>query len=63
LPSDFVDGVTDFCVPIRGRQGALAVLVVPYISIKSMPMEPNRVRERLLAAAQRIADALVDEGR
>lgn len=62
LPSDFVDGVTDFGVPVMGLQGILAVLTIPYIVIKSQTLSPNKVRERLQVAAERISENLIREG-
>lgn len=62
LPSDFVDGVTDFGVPVMGIQGVLAILTVPYIVIKSQALAPEKVRERLLTAAERISETLIGEG-
>lgn len=60
-PSDFVDGVTDMCVPVMGMQGAVASLTVPYIVIKSESVTPEFVLERLLLAAGKIALALNDD--
>ena len=62
LPSDFVDGVTDFSVPVMGIQGILAVLTIPYIQIKSQTQPPDKVKERLLVAAERISETLIGEG-
>ena len=62
LPSDFVDGVTDFSVPVMGIQGILAVLTIPYIQIKSQIQSPDKVKERLLVAAERISETLIGEG-
>lgn len=62
LPSDFVDGIIDFGVPVMGIQGVLAILTVPYIVIKSQALEPEKVRERLLSAAERISETLIEEG-
>jgi hypothetical protein len=54
--------VTDFGVPVMGIQGVLAILTVPYIVIKSQSLEPEKVRERLLSAAERISETLIGEG-
>lgn len=60
LASDFVDGVTDFCVPIIGVQGAAAVLIIPFIHIKAHPVTHERVLERLRQTADKISEALID---
>jgi DNA-binding IclR family transcriptional regulator len=60
LSSDFVDGVTDFCVPVIGVHGAVAVLIIPFINIKAQAVSPERVLERLMQAADKIAQALMD---
>lgn len=60
LASDFVDGVTDFCVPIIGVHGASAVLIIPFIHIKSQSISTERVLERLLQAADKISHGLID---
>lgn len=60
LSSDFVDGVTDFCVPVLGMQGAVAVLIIPFIHIKAQAISPERVLERLASAADKIAQGLID---
>lgn len=60
LPSDFVEGVTDFCVPIIGAQGAAAVLIIPFIHIKSQSISTARVLERLLQASDKISQGLID---
>ena len=60
LASDFVDGVTDFCVPIIGVHGATAVLIIPFIHIKSQAISLERVLERLLQAADKISHGLID---
>lgn len=59
-PSDFVDGVTDMCMPIMSNQGAVACLIVPFISIKSQSITPEKVLERLKMAVERISAELVD---
>jgi DNA-binding IclR family transcriptional regulator len=59
-PSDFVDGVTDMCMPIMGNQGATACLIVPFISIKSQSVTPEKVLERLRIAVEKISAELVD---
>ncbi len=59
-PSDFVDGVTDICVPVMGMQGAIASLIVPFIAIKSQPASQEQVLERLKLASRRIAEVLND---
>lgn len=58
--SDFVDGVTDYCVPIVCVQGAVAVLIIPFIHIKARAMTAERLLERLLQAADKIAQGLID---
>jgi DNA-binding IclR family transcriptional regulator len=60
LNSDFVDGVTDFCVPVIGAQGAVAVLIIPFINIKAQSISAERVLERLVQAADKIAQGLID---
>jgi DNA-binding IclR family transcriptional regulator len=60
LASDFVDGVTDFCVPIIGVHGASAVMIIPFIHIKSQSITTERVLERLLQAADKISRGLID---
>jgi DNA-binding IclR family transcriptional regulator len=60
LASDFVDGVTDFCVPIIGVHGASAVMIIPFIHIKSQAITAERVLERLLQAADKISHGLID---
>lgn len=60
LNSDFVDGVTDFCVPVLGAQGAVAVLIIPFINIKAQSISAERVLERLVQAADKIAQGLID---
>lgn len=62
-PSDFVEGVTDLCVPILGLNGATAVINVPFISIKAQAVTHEQVLEKLKTAARKIADALSNEGR
>src|SRR5690606_3958317 len=59
-PSDFVDGVTDICVPVLGMQGAVASLTVPYIKIRSQTITAEQVLAGLLLAATKIAEALGD---
>lgn len=61
--SDFVEGVTDICVPILGLNGATAILNVPFITIKSQSITYEQVIERLKISARKIADALSNEGR
>lgn len=60
LASDFVDGVTDFCVPVTSVHGAAAVLIIPFIHIKSQAITAERVLERLLQAAEKVSHGLVD---
>lgn len=60
LNSDFVDGVTDFCVPVMNTQGAVAVLIIPFINIKPQVTSAERVLERLMQATDKISRALVD---
>lgn len=62
-PSDFVEGVTDLCVPILGLHGATAVLIVPFIAIKGQTFTHEEVLDRLKIATRRIAEALSNEGR
>lgn len=61
--SDFVEGVTDLCVPILGLQGATAVIIVPFIAIKGQTTTHEQVIEKLRIATRKIADALSNEGR
>ncbi len=60
LASDFVDGVIDFCVPIIGVHGAVAVLIIPFLHIKAQSMTQDRVLERLRQAAEKISQGLID---
>ncbi|OZY83877.1 transcriptional regulator [Cellvibrio mixtus] len=60
LNSDFVDGVTDFCMPVIGAQGAVAVLIIPFINIKAQSISTERVLERLMQAADKISQGLID---
>lgn len=60
LGSDFVEGVTDFCVPVIGVHGAVGVLIIPFINIKAQAVSTERVLERLLQAADKISQALMD---
>ena len=62
-PSDFVDGVTDMCIPILGLDGATATIIVPFIAIKGQTVTHEQVIEKLKSAARKIADALSNEGR
>lgn len=59
-PSDFVEGVTDICVPVMGVQGAIASLIVPFIKIKSQSASQAEVLECLHQAARKISEALND---
>jgi DNA-binding IclR family transcriptional regulator len=59
-PSDFVDGVIDFCMPICNRTGVLAVLVVPYISIKTQSVSNDTIIDALRRSADKIANDLID---
>lgn len=59
-PSDFVEGVMDFCMPICNRQGAVAVLIVPFIRIKSQAIPEEKVINSLGQAANKIAHDLID---
>jgi DNA-binding IclR family transcriptional regulator len=59
-PSDFVDGVMDFCMPICNRQGAVAVLIVPFIRIKAQAIPEEKVINSLGQAANKIAHDLID---
>lgn len=60
-PSNFVDGVTDLCVPIMGAQGAVATLNVPFIISNPLPASVEEVIERLREASGRIAEQLNGE--
>ncbi len=62
-PSEFVDGVTDYSLPILSMHGIAAVLTVPYISIKTQPMTEVDIVARIRAATQRVAESLLDDGR
>ena len=53
--SDFVEGVTDFCVPISKEGAPLAVLVVPFISIRAQNITSKSVLQCVQRAALRIA--------
>lgn len=57
-PSNFVDGVTDLCVPVLGAQGAVATLNVPFIISNPLPASVEEVVERLQEASVRIAEQL-----
>jgi len=59
-PSDFVDGVMDFCMPVVTRQGTVAALVVPFIHIKSQVIPEEKILESLRQATTKIAHDLVD---
>lgn len=59
-PSDFVDGVMDFCMPICNRQGAVAVLIVPFIHIKAQTIPEDKIINSLRQAANKIAHDLID---
>lgn len=63
FPSDFVDGITDLCMPIMGFNGVSAVLNVPFIDIKSQAVTQTQVIEKLKISAQKISNALSSEGR
>jgi DNA-binding IclR family transcriptional regulator len=60
LASDFVDGVIDFCVPVIGVHGAVAILIIPFINIKAQSITQERVLERLRQAADKISQGLID---
>ncbi len=60
LSSDFVDGVTDFCVPIFGAQGAVAVLIIPFINIKAQVISTESVLEHLRHVTDKISQGLID---
>jgi len=62
-PSDFVEGVTDLCMPVLGIHGAIAVLIVPFIAIKSQQITHDQVLEKLRWATRKIAEAMSNEGR
>ena len=57
-PSNFVDGVTDLCVPVLGAQGAVATLNVPFIISNPLPASVEEAVERLRDASARIAEQL-----
>jgi DNA-binding IclR family transcriptional regulator len=59
-PSDFVDGVMDFCVPIVTLQGPVAVLIVPFIHIKAQIIPEEKVLESLQRTTEKIAHDLLD---
>lgn len=59
-PSDFVEGVTDFCMPVVTRQGAIAVLVVPFINIKVQKVKEEDVIAALRQATESIAQDLIE---
>lgn len=59
-PSDFVEGVMDFCMPICNRQGAVAVLIVPFIRIKAQTIPEDKVIASLRLATEKIAHDLID---
>lgn len=61
--SDFVEGVTDLGVPVLGLSGAIAVLNVPFITIKAQTVTHEQVIEKLKISARKIAEALSNEGR
>ncbi|HEX8446082.1 MAG TPA: IclR family transcriptional regulator [Sphingomonas sp.] len=58
-PSSFVDGITDIAAPVLRGQVATASLVVPYVRTSAGTMPIDGARDRLLAAAARISEALV----
>jgi DNA-binding IclR family transcriptional regulator len=57
-PSEFVDGVTDSCMPVIGLNGAAATVMVPFIEIKGQSASRDQVLEKLRAATQKIAEEL-----
>ena len=59
-PSDFVEGVIDFCMPIITRQGFIAVLVVPFINIKTQKVKEEDVIVALRQATENIAHDLLE---
>jgi len=59
-PSDFVDGVMDFCMPIITRQGVIATLIVPFIHIKDQHIPEEKVLESLRQTTIKIAHDLID---
>lgn len=59
-PSDFVDGVMDFCVPIETLQGPVAVLIVPFIHIKAQTLSEEKTLESLRRTTEKIAHDLLD---
>ncbi len=61
--SDFVEGVTDLCVPILSLHGAAAVLIVPFIAIKGQSLTHEQIIDRLKLATRKISEALSNEGR
>lgn len=60
LESDFAEGITDYCVPIHGRGGAVAVLVVPYIGIKGQLWTSEQIVNHLMEAAAKVSDSLIE---
>lgn len=60
LPSDFVEGVVDFCMPIVTRYQATAVLVVPFIHIKAQVLGEEKILAALRQATTKISHDLVD---
>ncbi len=62
-PSEFVEGVTDYSLPISGAHGIAAVLTVPYINIRSQPMSEQEIVEVIRKATQKVSESLLDDGR
>lgn len=60
LESDFAEGIVDYCVPIHGRCGAVAVLVVPYIGIKGQSWSSEQVIAHLMEASEKISESLIE---
>ncbi len=59
-PSDFVDGVMDFCMPIVTLQGPAAVLIVPFIHIKAQVLPEEKILDSLRRATEKISHELLD---
>lgn len=60
LPSDFVEGVVDFCMPVITRHQAVAVLVVPFIHIKAQVLSEEKILAALRQATAKISQDFVD---
>lgn len=58
--SEYVHGVVEYCVPIRARQGALAVVVVPYIQIRGQNWTHEQIVSHMMDCCAQIADTLME---